>query len=114
MRKILILLILFLSGCSPNLDGEYIATKKMFFFSVPMNLAISGDAAVMTAEMPDARKKASTNYLVKYGDGQIALYKAETPDEQIIFNIEDDGKKLTFQKTGKADLPEVWNKKVKI
>ena len=114
MRHVLIFAILLLAGCSPNVDGEYISTKKALFFSIPVNMTIAGDSAVITVEMPGTGKTAKDTYLVKQVSDQIALYKAEKPDEQIIFNVEDDGKKLVFQKTGKADLPEVWTKKVKI
>lgn len=115
MRKyILLVMAAVLAGCSPNLDGEYIATKKVLFFTLNASLTIQGDSAVLSVDNPGSDKPAKDAFQIKRGDGQIALFKPETPDDQLIFNIQEDGKKLVYQNTGAGDLPEVWIRKVKI
>lgn len=115
MRKyILLVMAAVLAGCSPNLDGEYIATKKVLFFTLNGSLTIQGDSAVLSVDNPGSDKPAKDAFQIKRGDGQIALFKPEKPDDQLIFNIEDEGKRLVYVKTSEADFPEVWTKKVKI
>ena len=116
MRRIAFILVVFLMvGCGkPSLDGEYFATKKVLFFTLNASLTIQGDSAVLSVDNPGSDKPAKDAFQIKRGDGQIALFKPETPDDQLIFNIQEDGKKLVYQNTGAGDLPEVWTKKVKI
>lgn len=115
VKKIVVLVVgILLAGCGPNLDGEYFATKKVLFFTLNASLTIEGDSAVLSVDNPGAKKPVLDKFVVKYGDAQIALFKPQSPDNQIIFNVEDDGKKLVYQNTGAGDLPEVWTKKVKI
>jgi len=113
-RYILVMLVVAIAGCSPNLDGEYAATKKVLFFTLNATLSIKGDSAVLSVDSPGTDKPATDAFQVKHGDGQIALFKPEAPDDQLIFNIQEDGKQLVYQNTGGGDLPEVWIKKVKI
>jgi hypothetical protein len=65
--------------------------------------------------LPGTESKATDKFSLKYGDDdQFALFKPDKPDDQLIFTIEDDGKKLIYSKTSAVDLPEVWTRKVKI
>lgn len=111
---ILLLLVVVLAGCSPNLDGEYFATKEVLFFTLNASLTIQGDSAVLSVDNPGSDKPATDSFQIQRGDGQIALFKPESPDDRLVFNIQEDGKKLVYQNTGAGELPEVWTKKVKI
>lgn len=116
MRKLLLMMVtaVLMVGCKPNLDGEYHATKQVLFFTQEATLVILGEQATFTVDVPGTDSQATDTFTLKHGDGQIALFKPEKPDDQLIFNIEDEGKKLVYVKTSNADFPEIWTKKVKI
>lgn len=116
MNRVFLTLVLLagLAGCKPNLDGEYHATREVLFFTQEATLIIQGEQATFKVNIPGSDNQATDSFNLKHGDGQIALFKPEKPDDQLIFNIEDEGKRLVYVKTSEADFPEVWTKKVKI